>query len=138
MTPSEEAWREFAMDVVRRRNQLGMHTQQALADAAGVSKATITRLESDKPLRRRSPSWEAIEKALDWPDGYIERRVHGMSLTGYVIRASELSEIEPKARAAIKNALMATLPDVTAGQIIAAESAAIKALREHGLLPPEE
>lgn len=126
------------MEVVRRRKQLGMYTQQALADAAGVSKATVTRLESEKPMHRRSPSWEPIERALQWPDGYIERRVHGMSETGFVIRASELSEIEPRARAAIKNALMVALPDVTAKQIIAAESAAIKALRDQGIIPPEE
>jgi DNA-binding XRE family transcriptional regulator len=129
------------MEVVKRRRALGMRTQQALADAAGVSKSTITRLERlnrDNPIHRRSPSWELVEKALRWPDGYIERRVNEIEQIGYVIRASELSEIEPRARAAIKNALMATLPDVTAGQIIAAETAAIKALREQGILPPEE
>lgn len=138
MTTPDDVWRELAIDVVKKRRSLGMLTQQALADAAGVSKATVTRLESGRPLRRRSPSWELIERALGWPDGYIERRANEMAQAGYLIRASELSEIEPRARAAIKNALMVTLPDVTAKQILAAETAAVKALRDHGLLPPEE
>ena len=138
MTRAEDAWRELALRIVSRRRELGMRTQQDLADAAGVSVATVTRLESGRELKRRSSSWEPIERALKWPDGYIERWVNEISATGFLIRASDLSEIEPKARAVIKNALMATLPDVTAGQIVAAENAAIKALREQGLLPPEE
>jgi transcriptional regulator with XRE-family HTH domain len=118
-----------------------MRTQQDLADAAQVSLATITRLESGKPLVRRSRSWDLVEAALKWPDGYIERYVNAAGMqtpVGYLIEASELSEIEPRARLAIKDALMATLPDATVSQIVAAEAAAIKALREAGLLPPEE
>lgn len=141
MTTSNDAWRALAMEVVRRRRELGLRTQQALADEAGVSKSTITRLERlnrENPIHRRSPSWELVEKALKWPDGYIERRINQIEQVGYVIRASELTEIEPRARAAIKNALMATLPDATVSEILAAETAAIRALREQGLLPPEE
>lgn len=139
MAESDDVWRELGRLIAMRRRQLGMRTQRELADAAEVSLPTVTRLERGRPLIRRSRSWDLIERALKWPPGYIERYVNEASSnpSGYLIQASELSEIEPKARAAIKNALMATLPDVTAGQIIAAESAAIKALRDQGLLPPE-
>lgn len=129
------------MDVAKRRRALGMRTQQALADTAGVSKSTVTRLERlsrDNPAHRRSPSWELIERALKWPDGQIERRINEIEQIGFVIHTSDLSEIGPKARALIKNALIATLPDVSAREIVAAENAAINALRDHGLLPPEE
>lgn len=136
---AEKVWRDLAILIVARRRQLGMRTQQDLAKAASVSLPTVTRLESGRPLKRRSRTWDLVEKALRWPEGYIERYVNGVTAeTGFLIVASELSEIEPRARAAIKNALMVTLPDVTAGQIIAAEAAAIKALRDHGILPPEE
>lgn len=134
----EDSWRELALRVISRRRELGMRTQKSLADAAGVSVATITRLESGREFKRRSSSWELIERALKWPDGYMERWVNDINATGFLIRTSELSEIEPKAREAIKGALMATLPGVTVSEILKAESAAIKALRDRGLLPPED
>jgi transcriptional regulator with XRE-family HTH domain len=125
--------------IVARRHQLGMRTQQDLADKAGVSLATVSRLETGRAYVRRPWTWDAIETALKFPSGYFDRYVRGAAIAeGFVIQASELSEIEPRARAAIKNALMATLPDATVSEILAAESAAIKALRDQGLLPPEE
>lgn len=136
---SEEVWRDFAAMIVARRRQLGMRTQQDLADKAEVSLATVTRLERGRPYVRRPWTWDAIERALKYPQGYLDRYIHGAETSnGFVIQVSELSEIEPRARGAIKNALMATLPDATVSEILAAESAAIKALREQGLLPPEE
>lgn len=136
---SDEVWRDFAAMIVARRHQLGMRTQQALADAAGVSLATVTRLESGRPYVRRPWTWDAIETALKYPSGHFDRYVRGTEIAdGFVIQISELSEIEPRARAAIKNALMATLPSATVSEILAAESAAIKALQEQGLLPPDE
>lgn len=140
MAESDDVWRELGRLIAMRRRQLGMRTQQDLADAAEVSLPTVTRLERGRPLVRRSRSWDLIERALKWPAGYIERYVNAASSnpSGFLIQASELSEIEPRARAAIKNALMATLPNATVSEILAAEFAAIKALRDHGLLPPEE
>lgn len=139
MTPTDDVWRDLASMIVARRRQLGMRTQQDLADAAGVSVPTITRLESGRPLQRRSRTWDLVETALKWSPGYIERYVNAAAVrTGYLIEASELSEIEPRAREAIKGALMATLPDATVAQVVAAEKAAIEALRREGLLPPDE
>lgn len=139
MAAPDDAWKELSLKVVNRRRQLGMRSQQDLADKAHVSLATITRLEGGRPLKRRSRSWDLIEKALEWPEGTIERWVYSITYqSGFVIEASNLSEIEPRARDAIKGALMATLPGVTVSEILKAESAAIKALRDRGLLPPED
>lgn len=138
---ADDFWLQLPLPalIVYRRQQLGFKTQQALAEAADVSVSTVARLEKDRPLLRHSRSWESLEKVLKLEPGFFERRmVETAQPTGYLIRASELREIEPRARDAIKNALMATLPDVTVAQVKAAEAAAIKALREEGLLPPEE
>lgn len=138
MTPPD-VWRELGDLVVKRRRQLGYMTQPAFAKAADVSLSSIGRLETGKPLSRRSNLWSKIERALEWDEGFIQRFIEGApGQAGFVIRTSDLSELEPQARALIKGALMATLPDATVSQVLAAERAAIEALRAHGFLPPEE
>ncbi len=135
---NDDVWRELGDHLAAIRKQRGM-LQQELADTAEVSLSTITRLESGRPLVRRSRSWSRIEKALDLEPKYIERFVSTATRrTGFLIEVSDLSEIEPRAREAITSALMATLPDATVAQVRAAEAAAIRALRENGILPPEE
>jgi hypothetical protein len=56
--------------------------------------------------------------------------------TGFLIETDDVSQIEPQARAAIKDALMAALPDVTVSRVLAAEKAVVDALRKKGFLPP--
>lgn len=82
-----------ARAVVARRGKLGM-TQQDLADRAGVDIKTIGNLESRGrwPIARTRA---AIEGALGWPDGEMER---------LAARAQEKPPVPPDVVAALRRA----------------------------------
>ncbi|WP_414641836.1 helix-turn-helix transcriptional regulator [Actinocrinis sp.] len=125
--------------ISERRRELGMRTQQDLADAAGTSVATITRLESGRPLVRRSWTWAAVEQALDWPSGYLERYMrHRTPPPAITLSEARIKDPESTIRRSIKDALQKNLPDVTVSQALAAENAVVEALirvlREEGVL----
>ena len=52
------------------RKARGM-SQEELADAVGVSRSTISRLERDRPVARRKKLVSAIETALGVPSGFF-------------------------------------------------------------------
>ncbi|WP_200309177.1 helix-turn-helix transcriptional regulator [Streptomyces adelaidensis] len=68
-------WKRLGDAIKARREELGMTTQQALADAAGVTRQTVQSLESGKPRKRTPKALNAVAKALGWgPDtvaGYL-------------------------------------------------------------------
>jgi transcriptional regulator with XRE-family HTH domain len=72
-------WQQIGLAVYHRRVELGILTQGDLAQLAGVHINTVSRLERGKPLKRRSPSWAAIEAALRWPEGTIADMVDGLT-----------------------------------------------------------
>ncbi|MGH3414896.1 MAG: helix-turn-helix domain-containing protein [Actinocrinis sp.] len=139
MTISDNPWKDLGAMIAERRRELGMRTQQDLATAAGVSVATVTRLESGRPLQRRSWTWAAVEQALDWPSGHLERFMRHRT-PPQVITLSESRIVDPHSttRRYIKDALQTSLPDVTVSQALATEQAVvdalIRALREDGFL----
>lgn len=90
-------------------------------------------------MARRSRTWPKLEKALELEDGFFEGFLgREIERRGYLIEATDVREIEPRMRRVIKDALMATLPDVKVSQVVAAENAIVQALRQKGFLPPRE
>jgi DNA-binding XRE family transcriptional regulator len=72
-------WKRLGLAIKARREELGMSTQQALADAAGVTRQSVQSLESGRPRSRMPASVPAIEKALDWEPGTAARTLSGES-----------------------------------------------------------
>jgi DNA-binding XRE family transcriptional regulator len=66
-------WKRLGHAIKARREELGMATQQALADAAGVKRQTVQALESGRQRSRMPASIGSIEKALAWEPGTIAR-----------------------------------------------------------------
>jgi Helix-turn-helix domain len=138
---TQDEWRKLGDDVAARRRELKIATQQELADRAGVSVATITRLEGGRPLRRRSWTWAEVERALDWPAGYIERYMRGLTSSpqtvygGSGVSIADMNKLEERARTLVKNALIETLPNVKVSEMLAAEEAIIQSLKAGRFLP---
>lgn len=120
------AWREAGLAVYDRRIELGMQSQSELAERAGVSLNSVSRIERGIPSKRRAPTWGPIERALGWPEGKIESMVEGRTLE--VLTADAV-------RRAVLAAIHTVEPDLSIRQAneIAAETVA--ELRRGRLLP---
>ncbi|MFE7972950.1 helix-turn-helix transcriptional regulator [Streptomyces shenzhenensis] len=66
-------WKRLGDAIKARREELGIHTQQALADAAGVTRQSVQSLESGTERTRMPASIRPVEKALDWEPGTASR-----------------------------------------------------------------
>jgi DNA-binding XRE family transcriptional regulator len=62
-------WDRLGRAIKARREELGMTTQQALADAAGVTRQSVQSLESGKARTRMPVSIGPVEKVLGWEPG---------------------------------------------------------------------
>lgn len=70
-------WDRLGLAIKARREELGLTTQQALADAAGVTRQTVQSLESGKQRTRMPATIAPIEKALGWEPGTAARILAG-------------------------------------------------------------
>ncbi|UUS30875.1 MULTISPECIES: helix-turn-helix transcriptional regulator [Streptomyces] len=70
-------WARLGRAIKARREQLGMTTQQALADAAGVTRQTVQALEAGRVRSRMPAAMAAIERALQWEPGEASRILTG-------------------------------------------------------------
>lgn len=52
-------------------------TQEELAEAAGVSRASVQNIEQGRAFKRATPSLRAIAKALSWPYDRVAAVVEG-------------------------------------------------------------
>lgn len=129
----EPDWREIGRTVTERRQELGMETQQDLADAAGVHVNTVSRTERGIPSSRRSPAWPKLEAALKWPAGHISRLADGYTVSEHPIPAEMGQEISQAVLAAVSDAA----PDVTMRQARSIADGTVKELRRRGLLPSD-
>jgi DNA-binding XRE family transcriptional regulator len=139
MTDADDAavdWRMIGRAIYQRRAELGMKSQQALADAAHVHVNTIGRIERGVPSSRRNPTWPAIESALRWPAGYISGLADGDTNplpTVELIPESAAPEISR----AVMDAITDGGPDMTARQARQIADGTIEILRRRGHLPPD-
>lgn len=137
MTDADDAavdWRMIGRAIYQRRAELGMKSQQALADAAGVHVNTIGRIERGVPSSRRNPTWPAIEAALQWPAGYISGLADGDAAplpTVELIPESAVREIS----GAVVDAITDAEPDMTVRQAREIADRTIAILRGRGHLP---
>jgi transcriptional regulator with XRE-family HTH domain len=130
MRDAAAVWREVGLAVYHRRTELGIATQGDLAERAGVHLNTISRLERGRALKRRSPSWAAIEAALSWPEGKIADMVDGRdretepgpALTADVVKRAVLA------------AITSVESDVTVRQAHRMAAAAVTQFEQQGLL----
>lgn len=68
-------WKRLGLAIKARREELGMTTQQALADAAGITRQSVQSLESGKRRTRMPVSIGPVEKALGWEPGTAARHL---------------------------------------------------------------
>jgi transcriptional regulator with XRE-family HTH domain len=127
-TADAAVWREAGHAVYERRIELGMQSQTELAERAGVSLNSVSRLERGVPSKRRSPTWGPIERALGWPEGKIEDMIEG--------RASDVLTAEA-VRQAVLDAIHDVEPDVTVKQANEIAGITIERLRQRKMLPKE-
>lgn len=85
-------------EAIRRSRILADLTQQALADRAGVSRATISNLESGRvPLARIPTSLRDVARSLGWPAERAAEILRGGQVTAddLGVRGSELPGTGP-------------------------------------------
>lgn len=70
-------WKRLGRAIKAQREHLGLTTQQALADAAGVTRQTVQSLESGTDRSRMPATISAIEQALKWEPGEAARLLAG-------------------------------------------------------------
>lgn len=128
MPVADALWREAGLAVYERRVELGMASQTELAEAAGVSLNSVSRLERGVPSKRRAPTWGAIERALGWPEGKIEAMVEGR--TSEVLTADAV-------RQAVIDAIHDVEPDLSIPQANQIAAITVERLRRRKMLPKE-
>ncbi|MFD9567709.1 helix-turn-helix domain-containing protein [Streptomyces sp. NPDC059994] len=69
-------WARLAAAIVARRDEMD-YTQVGLAEAAGVSEATVQNLESGRERKRLPSSLPKVEQALGWAPGSGEAVLAG-------------------------------------------------------------
>jgi DNA-binding XRE family transcriptional regulator len=70
-------WKRLGRAIKAQREHLGLTTQQALADAAGVTRQTVQSLESGTDRSRMPATIAAVEEALKWEPGEAARLLAG-------------------------------------------------------------
>lgn len=70
-------WKRLGLAIKARREELGMTTQQALADTAGVTRQTVQSLEAGKERSRMPAAIAPVEEALKWEPGTVARILTG-------------------------------------------------------------
>lgn len=70
-------WKRLGSAIKALREELGMTTQQALADAAGVTRQSVQSLESGKQRTRMPATIVPIEKALGRDAGWAAKILTG-------------------------------------------------------------
>jgi transcriptional regulator with XRE-family HTH domain len=75
-------WERLGNAIKALREELGMPTQQALADAAGVTRQSVQSLESGKQRSRMPTTIKDIEKALGRDAGWAAKILTGEAAPG--------------------------------------------------------
>lgn len=104
-------WDVLGRAIKARREELGLTTQQALADAAGVTRQSVQSLESGKQRSRMPATIPAIEKSLGWEPGSAARILSGEAASPQNGATGRLAEGMP-ARVA---------QELSAGQVVDTE-----------------
>lgn len=96
LTSEKAAPRDWAAlgDAIRRRRfEMGIPTQRAAANRAGIHLNTWHRLEIGQPIRMTSLA--AIATALQWPASYPAAILHGNSEVGPMpVQHAQLNDLE--------------------------------------------
>lgn len=84
-------WERLGRAIKARREELGMPTQQALADAADVTRQSVQSLESGKQRTRMPRSIGKVEKVLGWEPGTAARHLtaEAAAENGMAVRLAE-------------------------------------------------
>lgn len=125
--------------VIQRRVQLGWHK----ADAATAADLTITTyMRVEKGLSVRDVTYAKIERAFGWAPGACEAILEGATepqQAGDVIDGIRYAPVaDEEASRAVQDAVMATMPDMTAGQMAELSKAVVAELRKRGIVSDQE
>ncbi|MFF3127242.1 hypothetical protein ACFVRD_34180 [Streptomyces sp. NPDC057908] len=126
--------------VIQRRVELGWHK----ADAAAAADLTITTyMRIEKGLSVRDVTYAKIERAFGWAPGVCEAILEGATeaqMAGEVVEGVRYAPVadEDGARRAVQDAVMATMPEVTAGRMAELSEAVVAELRKRGIVSGED
>lgn len=126
--------------VIKRRVQLGWHKSDA-ASAADLTITTYMRIEKGQSVR--DVTYAKLERALGWAPGASQAILEGASeahLAGDVVEGVRFAPVpdEDGARRAVQDAVMATMPGVTAGEMSELTDAVVVELRKRGIVSDQE
>jgi len=136
-------WKRLGMLVAERRKALGMSSQVALAEASGIGRSTIQKIEWGTASPERKTR-RMLEMALHWEEGSISAVLAGGDPTstaeGTDAETERAWHREPTApgdlsqliRNVVFEAAIGLAPDASAAQIRAVEERARKLAREAG------
>ncbi|MFB7219384.1 hypothetical protein [Streptomyces sp. NPDC056227] len=126
--------------VMQRRVQLGWHK----ADAATAAELTITTyMRVEKGLSVRDVTYAKIERAFGWAPGACEAILEGATeaqLAGDIVDGVRYAPVadENGASRAVQDAVMATMPEMTAGKMAELSKAVVAELRKRGIVADEK
>lgn len=128
--------KRLARTVIKRRVQLGWHKSDAAA-AADLTITTYMRIEKGQSVR--DVTYAKLERAFGWAPGACQAILEGGSeaqLAGDIVEGVRFAPIpdEDGARRAVQDAVMATMPGVTAGEMSELTDAVVVELRKRGIV----
>jgi hypothetical protein len=136
MATPNAARTRLARLVIQRRVELGWHK----ADAASKADLTITTyMRVENGLSVRDVTYAKVERALGWAPGACNAVLEGAEVAQVAGDIVEGVRIAPTssgdgARRAVHDAVMATMPDVPAGQMDKLSEAVLLELRKRGIV----
>jgi len=131
MLPDDPVWLELGAALYRRRIELGITSQEALAKRAGLHRNTIGKVERGEPWSRPGQAWSKIEAALElepgWIDDFVARhRANG----GRMVTAGAIEQ-------AVLDSINDHSPHLPIRQARRIAAATVQRLTAAGLLPDQ-
>lgn len=103
-----DQWQRLGSSVRRDRHRAGLRRQAELANRAGVSPSTISKIERGVPGNYNAYTRAAIEGALGWSHGAFDRLLAGATDPVEIDEVRErLDAIWPKLSAPARRSLLA-------------------------------
>ncbi|MFZ3494579.1 hypothetical protein ACODT5_15370 [Streptomyces sp. 5.8] len=137
-TPDRDDRQRLARLVIQRRVKLGWHKVEA-ARAADLTHTTYMRVERADEVR--DVTYAKIETAFGWAPGACMAVLEGAKEAqeageiAHGVRYASDASLDDSARTAVRNAMIATMPELPAGEMAKVSEAVLEELRRRGIVP---